>query len=79
MFCYANPRPKLGRPGIRFARDTRWKLYGDGRLYDVGRDPLEERPVSAGQGLPDAALARKRLQAALDAMPKEPQRLLEKE
>jgi len=48
----------------RVVRDARYKLYNDGRFYDLSRDPNEQ------QNLTEGALAeRKRLQAVLDAMP----------
>jgi hypothetical protein len=53
----------------RFARDQRFKLYGDGRLFDVPEDVLEEHPLAAGQG-GEAEQAREKLQAVLDRMHK---------
>lgn len=32
---------------IRYARTQRYKLYEDGRLYDIPADPLEESPLHA--------------------------------
>ena len=58
----AGPEPN---PTI-FARDQRWKLYSDGRLFDISNDVLEMNPVLCGGGP-----ARKKLQAALDSMPSE--------
>ena len=49
-----------------FARDHRWKLYSDGRLYDVSKDVLEQSPVTQG-----GSAARAKLQAVLDSMPSE--------
>jgi hypothetical protein len=46
-------------------RDKRWKLYASGELYDVQADVLEQNPDPTG---PEAAEARKRLQAVLDSM-----------
>ena len=51
----------------RFARDARWILHGDGRLYDIARDPLEERDLAKSPD-PEAAAARTRLQAALEGL-----------
>ncbi len=48
-----------------FARDQRWKLYSDGRLYDISKDVLEQHPLS------DDGPVRRKLQAALDSMPSE--------
>ena len=48
-----------------FARDQRWKLYSDGRFYDISMDVLEQHPISGDSP------ARRKLQAALDSMPSE--------
>jgi arylsulfatase A len=69
IFCWYRRDP--GTTLYRFARDKRWKLYGDGdydragNLYDVAADTLEENPNPSG---PEAAAARRRLQAVLDSM-----------
>ena len=43
LYCYYNPRPgKADWPEVRYVQDARFKLYGDGRLYDLVDDPLEE-------------------------------------
>ena len=52
----------------RFARDQRWKLYDDGRLYDVPADPLEQHPLRPGSGGPEGAAARQRLREVLESM-----------
>ena len=52
----------------RFAHDRRFKLYGDGRLFDVRADDLEERPIGPGRGGPEADAARRKLQQVLDSM-----------
>jgi hypothetical protein len=62
MYCYYNPRPEKTMP-VRFVRDQRWKLYGDGRFYDVANDPEEKSPIS------DKNNAWKKLSAALASMP----------
>ncbi len=49
-----------------WVRTHRWKLYRDGRLFDVDADPEETHPVKPGQGGDEAAAARRRLQAVLD-------------
>ena len=50
---------------VRYAFTPRWKLYEDGRLYDMSADPLEKSPL-ATEGLPAGALAaRVRLQGLL--------------
>ena len=70
IYCYYNPRPERTK-AARFVRDQRWKLYGDGRFFDVAADPLEESPLSA-----DSA-ARRRLTKALATMPAEGESLLQ--
>ena len=75
IYCYYNPRPgRKGFPERQFVRDSRWKLYSDGRLFDVAADRLEERPILAGEGneAAEAALARARLHAARQTMPEKP-------
>ncbi len=59
----AHPGPEPN-PTI-FARDQRWKLYSDGRFYDISKDVLEQHPLSGDSP------ARRKLQAALDSMPSE--------
>ena len=49
----------------RYARDKRFKLYGDGRLFDAITDVLEERPIPAGRRATTAEMARRKLQTAL--------------
>jgi arylsulfatase A len=73
LFCYSNPRPDQ-RPGweTRFARDHRFKLYGDGRLYDVAADPGEATPLPPGR---EADAARERLARVLAAWDGEPERI----
>ncbi|NNM06412.1 MAG: sulfatase-like hydrolase/transferase, partial [Gemmatimonadetes bacterium] len=67
VFCHYDPQwGNFGR--TRFARDQRWKLYDDGRLFDVPADPLEQHPLEPGAGGPEAAGARGRLQVVLDGM-----------
>ena len=29
----------------RFIFDTKWKVYGDGRLFRMDRDPREQHPL----------------------------------
>ena len=76
IFVYSNPRPERTEP-VLFARDQRWKLYGDGRFYDVANDVMEERPLPEQVPLQGAREARERLRATLERMPKEGQRLLD--
>jgi arylsulfatase A len=74
FFTYYNPRPERTKP-VRFTRDQRWKLYGDGRFFDVHNDSLEEHPISAAS-TPEAVAAKTKLEKALAQMPAEGQTLL---
>lgn len=69
VFIYYWPRPEKGEP-LRFARDQRWKLYGDGRLIDVRNDVMEQSPLS------DHDEVRARLQKVIDRMPAKGKSLL---
>ncbi len=52
----------------RFVRDRRFKLYADGRFFEVAKDVLEERPLPEEEITGEAAAARAALQAVLDQM-----------
>jgi len=54
--------------GVRIVRDRRYKLYSDGRLYDIVADWLERGDLS-GNPRPETLAARTRLQAVLDQLP----------
>ena len=61
------PRPGWDKDRFRrqtFVRDRRWKLYRDGRLFDLGSDPRERRPTFAGEP-DDEASVREQLAAAM--------------
>ncbi|MBI1355033.1 MAG: sulfatase-like hydrolase/transferase [Acidobacteria bacterium] len=75
IIVWHDPRPGAGKKAYThldlFARDKRYKLYDDGRLYDVPNDVLEEHPIPAGEGSAEAEAARLKLRAALDEIPAE--------
>ena len=54
---------------VRYARDKRYKLYGNGELYDTVFDVLEKAPIQSGESIPSAKAARSKLQQALNAYP----------
>jgi arylsulfatase A len=55
-----------------FVRNQRWKLYDDGRFFDMQTDPDEEQPLSA-ESLPSAAYAaRGELQQAMNELNRRP-------
>ena len=56
-------------PRVRFARTKRFKLYADGRFYDVPHDWEEERPLSDISQVPAAAKIKARLRDVLNSMP----------
>jgi arylsulfatase A len=55
---------------FRYVRGHRYKLYSDGRFYDLVEDLHERQPVPSGDGSPDAERAREVLQQALSHFPK---------
>jgi arylsulfatase A len=54
--------------GKRFVRTQQWKIYDDGRLFDMKQDPKEAEPVVPEQQSAEAAAARKKLQNVLDGL-----------
>jgi len=55
-----------GPKGAESARNHEYRLYADGRLFQVANDPLEQSPLDAKDAPPAARQARMELQAALD-------------
>ena len=51
-----------------FARDTRYKLYEGGYLYDFHKDPAHAKPIDPDTAAPDARTARKKLSSVLEQM-----------
>ena len=56
------------REDARFIRDHRWKIYEDGRLYDLDSDPEEESVFNVGAESQECADARARLEPIFDQM-----------
>lgn len=72
VFCHYDPRPGWDKDQfrkIRFARDKKYKLYGDGKLYDVPNDKLEKQPILTNADTQEQRQARQRLAAVLEDMP----------
>lgn len=74
VFCHwdknpAGPMANPKFPRARFARNERFKLYDNGRLYDLSADPLEQRILPSN---PERQSIRQELQAVLNAMPVKP-------
>ena len=57
-----------GPKGQEFARSADWKLYPDGKLYNVYQDVLEKTPVSPGELDAKTRIIYSQLQKQLDKM-----------
>ncbi len=55
-----------------FVRNQSWKLYNDGRFYDMVADPEEQRPLAKDSLSSSGAVARQKLQQALDGLNYQP-------
>ena len=64
IYCYYKPDWGKFEKSV-FARDQQYKLYDDGRFFDVAADPMEEAPITKG----DAKAAYKKLKAVLEQYP----------
>jgi arylsulfatase A len=54
--------------GKYFVRDQRWKLFSDGRLFDMDADPDEKSPLPEDGLSEEVGAARRELQHALDGL-----------
>lgn len=71
VYMHQDPRPGWDKDRfhlIRFARNRRYKLYEDGRLFAMSQDPMEERPLFVWGDGQESRSARTRLQGVLDSM-----------
>lgn len=57
-------------------RTKQYKLYADGRFFDVPSDWEEQRPIPAGKAGPAGEQARAMLQAVLDRTPPWPKQVM---
>ena len=80
IYGYYFPRPyaetfddKYRHWEVRYARDERFKLYGNGELYDTLADVLEKSPIDVERSSQAAKQARKALQAVIDSYPNQGQ------
>ena len=62
VYFHFEPKSPRVHRYARYVRDMRWKLFDDGRLFDLDSDPDEEYPIQAGQDKDGQADARKRLE-----------------
>jgi arylsulfatase A len=51
-----------------FVRNERWKLYDDGRLYDMHKDADEKQPILQTSRSSEASAAHDELQDAMDKL-----------
>lgn len=65
IFCHYEPRHGMNNKKVRFAQDRLWKLYQDGRLYNLVADELETKPIPPESMDAKAHEARGKLQAVL--------------
>lgn len=73
----ASLRPAIGHtyiptgrtPPTIYAFDLEFKLYADGRLYDLTLDPLETKPISPSNLDRRVVAAREKLKSVLDSLP----------
>ena len=63
VFCYYAKKGQKPENGTAAIWDRRWKLYGNGQMYDVKNDVLEKAPLKVLSK--DAEEAKSRLQKAL--------------
>lgn len=69
IYSYYDPRP--GHDKDQFvrhvsARDSRWKLYENGKLFDIAADVLEQRPILEGADTAETTAVRARLALVLE-------------
>jgi arylsulfatase A-like enzyme len=64
VFCFYQPRLKNDKKAI-WAHDKRWKLYADGRFFDMEKDPLEHSALTDDALTSPALKAKTRLQKVI--------------
>jgi len=57
--------------GKAWARTQHWKLYRDGRLFDMQNDPLEQSPISSETDTAETSAVRKKLDDVLGRLKKD--------
>tara|TARA_B100000809_G_C14590595_1_gene333476 strand:- start:59 stop:373 length:315 start_codon:yes stop_codon:yes gene_type:complete len=69
-YIYFHFEPMSGRVHryARFIRDRRWKLYDDGRLFDLNSDPEEEAAFDPSTDNDERSEVRGRLAPVFDQM-----------
>ena len=65
-WVYCSYDPRWGpRKATTWAHDKRWKLFDDGRFYDMEKDPLESTPITDEKLTSQARKAKEKLAHAL--------------
>lgn len=73
VFCHYDPGHKSRSwPLVRYIHDREWKLYGDGRVFNIASDPLEEFPVARKALSPEVLARLSEFQSVLERMQKLP-------
>ena len=70
IYFHFEPGGRNQRPPARFIRDKKWKLYDDGRLFDITVDNEEENPLLADSDDDERASARAALEPVIAQMVK---------
>lgn len=66
LYTWYSPRQKTDLSVRECAFDLDYKLYRDGSLFDLTRDPFETRPLPSGSLSPAATRAKDKLRLVLD-------------
>lgn len=72
VFCHYDPNVPFGGFQLhagRWVRNKRFKLYEDGRFYDVANDPREQNDLQSFERIPGASPTKKMLREVLASMP----------
>lgn len=71
VFCHYDPLKGQipSNYSGRFARNAAYKLYHDGRLYDMSKDLLEQNPISEQDVTRDVKRNKRRLERVLSKFP----------
>ncbi len=71
VFCHYTPLhgAEINKHSARFFRNHKYKLYHDGRFYDLVKDIEETQSIAEGQGSPEAEAARKQFKAEFAKLP----------
>ena len=64
VFCWYERNGRRQRAS-QHVRNQRYKLYADGRFFDVVKNPLERKPLAAGNLTEDQRAIRRRLDVTL--------------